>query len=55
MNVQGEKWAANLWVWNGPRIGFGMKRNNVTRHFVQATEAVRQSLLGAINKFIYTY
>ena len=27
--LQGQKWAANLWVWNGPRVGY-MKKNPVT-------------------------
>ena len=21
--IEGTKWAANLWVWNGPRYGYG--------------------------------
>jgi len=27
--LQGQKWAANLWVWNGPRVGY-MKKNAET-------------------------
>lgn len=26
---QGQKWAANLWVWNGPRNGY-WRRNSLT-------------------------
>lgn len=28
--LQGEKWAANMWVWNGPRFGMAKKEINVT-------------------------
>lgn len=29
MMTQGQKWAANLWVWNGPRNGY-WRRNSLT-------------------------
>ena len=29
MMRQGQKWAANLWVWNGPRNGY-WRRNSLT-------------------------
>ncbi len=32
--LQGQKWAANLWVWNGPRVGY-MKKNAETGQLSQ--------------------
>lgn len=40
--VQGQKWAANLWVWNGPRYGYNPRtkheRSNGLRHTAEGAQ-----------------